>query len=109
MATIVSGQLSTDFIAGNTVDNYILKLNDRILIKDQSNQVENGIYIITSDAPVRTLDLLVGTTASGVFVFVKSGVINASLGWICNSQDTIVGTDPLNFTEFTGLSQTSKM
>jgi len=107
VATITSGNLDIDFSAGNSIDNYILVLNNRILIKDQSNAIENGIYKITNDRPVRTDDLISGTGASGIFVFIKSGSINNSLGWICNSQTPldIVDTHPLTFTEFTGLGQ----
>jgi hypothetical protein len=105
-ATVSPGDL-TDFVIGNTIDNYTLILNDRILIKNQTNAIENGIYKITNGLPVRTDDLQTGTNASGVFVFIKSGDINSSLGWICNSQspNDIVGTNVLSFTEFTGLGQ----
>lgn len=105
VATTQDEDLDTGFAAGNLVDNYILKLNDRILLKDQQNSVENGIYIITVDIPIRSVDLGLGASASGIFVFVKSGATNGALGWICNTQSSTdtVGDDPLNFTEFTGL------
>lgn len=107
VATVISGDLNIDFNAGNNIDNYTLVLNNRILIKNQSNAVENGIYKITNSRPIRTDDLISGTNASGIFVFIKSGTINNSLGWICNSQTPldIVDTHSLSFTEFTGLGQ----
>lgn len=107
VATTTDGNLSTYFIAGNSVDNYTLQLNDRILIKDQINSIENGIYKITNGTPLRTDDLSLSSSASGIFVFVKSGDINNSLGWICNTNapNDIIGTNSISFTEFTGLGQ----
>jgi hypothetical protein len=107
VGTINSGDLNIDFFAGNSIDNYILLLGNRILIKDQVNPVENGIYKITDGVPIRTNDLSSGVSASGIFVFIKSGNINNSLGWICNSQspNDIVDVNTLSFTEFTGLGQ----
>lgn len=107
VATVSPQNLSTDFVSGNVIDNYTLVLGDRILIKDQLDQLENGIYIITNSTPTRTIDLDTDYQATGIFVFVENGNVNSSLGWICNSPATFdtVGTDPLNFTQFTGLGQ----
>lgn len=106
VATFTSGTLSSSFEPGSNIDNYILQLGDRILIKNQQNGVENGIYVVqTSGAPLRSLDLQLGSAASGIFVFVQLGDVNSSLGWICNNtpDNDIVGTNSLNFTQFTGL------
>jgi hypothetical protein len=107
VATISPQNLSTDFVSGNAIDNYTLVLGDRILIKDQLDPLENGIYTITNSTPTRVIDLDTGYQATGIFVFVENGNVNSSLGWICNSPTTFdtVGTDPLNFTQFTGLGQ----
>ncbi len=104
VATITNGNLATDFVTGSTIDNYVLSLGDRILLKNQTSSIENGIYIVTNSTPTRTTDLPDGDYAAGSFVFVKYGDINSALGWICNSPATsIVGTDPISFTEFTGV------
>jgi hypothetical protein len=107
VATTTLQTLSADFAAGNVIDSYTLVINDRILIKNQTNQIENGIYKITNTTPTRTLDFQSGNNAAGIFVFVKYGSINASLGFICNSvaPNDIIDTNSLNFTQFTGLGQ----
>jgi hypothetical protein len=99
--------LNSSLIAGGMIDNVTLAVDDRILVKNQANPIENGIYIVTNSTPVRSSDLVVGNKAAGIFTFVKAGDINASLGWICNSplNQDIVGTHDLNFTQFTGLGQ----
>ncbi len=107
VATLTNININAILIIGGIVDNQTLVLNDRVLVKNQSNAIENGIYVVTNTTPVRSDDLKIGDNASGTFTFVKTGDINASLGWICNSpigQD-IVGTNNINFTQFTGLGQ----
>jgi hypothetical protein len=106
-ATTSDININSELIVGGTIDTVTLVLGDRILVKDQGNPIENGIYIVTNDVPIRSSDLIIDNKASGIFTFVKVGDINASLGWICNSpidQDT-VGTHDINFTQFTGLGQ----
>jgi len=107
VATIISLDLNTDFYVGATIDSYILTSGDRILIKNQDDPIENGIYTINSSgSPTRTVDFKVGDSVSGTFVFVEQGYNNNSTGWICNSisgSDT-VGTDSIYFTQFTGIS-----
>lgn len=107
VTTTTAGNLSTDFVAGSIVDSYTLILDDRILIKDQIDPIENGIYIVTNITPTRPVDFNTGMSASGTFTFVQEGLVNKSLGWICNSLpgSDIIDTDPLNFTQFTGLGQ----
>ena len=106
-ATIHPQNLVTDFIPGNDIDGYTLELGDRILLLNQNNGIENGIYIVTNGPPIRPDDFQSGIEASGDFVFVKQGTINASLGFICNSisPNDIIDSNVLNFTEFTGLGQ----
>ena len=108
VATISPLNFSTDFVTGNTIDNYVLTLGNRILIKNQANAMENGIYTINnSGAPTRTIDANIGTNAVGIFVFVEKGNTNSNTGWICNSPIgmDVIGTHNINFTQFTGLGQ----
>jgi hypothetical protein len=107
VATRENLNLFGDFAAGNIIDNYLLQIGDRILIKTQVDQTENGIYIITSGTPSRADDLSNGTSAAGTYCFVQTGDSYAGLGFICNVIPgiDIVGTDPLNYTEFTGVTK----
>ncbi len=105
-ATTVNINL-VDLISGYTIDGFVLSNNDRILVKNQTNSVENGIYVVTSSGGIRSNDFNTGVSAAGFFCFVKEGSINKNLGWICNSSVTndVVDTDNLTFTQFTGLGQ----
>lgn len=106
-ATTQSQNLTSDFTPGLTIDGNTLNLNDRILLLYQTNLIENGLWIVTNGTPIRPLDFQPGTKVSGDFVFVKQGIINGSLGFICNtiSPNDQVDLNGLNFTEFTGLGQ----
>ena len=61
VATTVNGTLGTSFANSQTIDNITLATGNRILIKDQTDQKENGIYVVqTSGAPVRADDFAAG-------------------------------------------------
>ena len=107
VATVSPITLNTDLVVGNTIDNYVLIEGDRVLVKDQTNAIENGIYNVTSSTPERSVDFSLNAHVSGVFVYIQSGSINKSLGFICNSlpgQD-VVGVNELTFTQFAGISE----
>ena len=106
VASIVSGNLASDFENGDTVDGITLASGDRILIKDQASASENGIYIVeASGAPTRATDFEVGVAVASYAVFVEEGTSNADEGFVCtnDSGSDVVGTDALVFTQFTGL------
>ena len=101
-ATTGPGVSGTSFKAGETIDGVTLATNDRILIKDQTHAVENGIYTVTSGAPTRASDLAPGEDASGAFTFVQQGLTNADIGFVCTNDEgsAQVGSDSLSFTQF---------
>ena len=106
--TTANGTLSSAFANGSTIDGVSLSTNDRILIKDQSTQTENGIYKVNaSGAPTRVDDLANGADAAGAFVFVEQGTVNAENGFVCTSNkgSAVVGTNNLVFSQFSGAGQ----
>ncbi len=106
--TTANGTLASAFANGSTIDGVSLSTNDRILIKDQSTQTENGIYKVNSSgAPTRVDDLDTGADAAGAFVFVEQGTVNAENGFVCTSNkgSAVVGTNNLVFSQFSGAGQ----
>jgi len=98
-ATTANGTLATAFENGDTVDGIVLATGNRILIKNQSSQAENGIYTVNaSGAPTRATDFDSWTEIVGAFVSVESGTVNAGTQWLCNvvSGGTL-GTTAINF------------
>lgn len=104
IGTIVAGTLGTSFAAGQTVDGKVLVLGDRILIKNQVDPIENGIYDVTAGAPTRSSDFDGDITegVAGAFTFIEEGS-QADTGWVVTSDGhPIPGVDPINWTQFSG-------
>lgn len=120
VATTANGTFSTAFQNGATVDGITLVTGNRILIKDQTSQDQNGIYTVNaSGAPTRATDADSWDELVSAFCFIEAGSTNADTGWVCtiNTGGTI-GVDNIAFTQFTssgsgisslnGLSATSQ-
>ena len=45
-ATTLPGNINIDYANGSTIDGVTLATGDRILIKNQTVQTENGVYIV---------------------------------------------------------------
>ena len=90
-----------------TVDGVSMLADDRILVKDQSSGVENGIYIVAAGSWSRASDFAAGDDEAGAFCFVEQGTVNADNGFVCtnNKGSAVVGTDALSFTQFSGAGQ----
>src|SRR6056300_791745 len=91
----------------STLDGYTLVDGDRILIKDESTQAHNGIYIRTSSTVfTRATDFdTTAEVASGDFLFVENGTANGSNGYVQTETTTAIGTSPIVFEQFSGAGQ----
>jgi hypothetical protein len=89
----IDGVSSATFTSGTT----------RILVKDQSAQAENGIYVWngTGSAMTRASDADTWEELVGAFTFVEEGTANADSGWVCtaNAGGTL-GTTAVTWTKF---------
>ena len=102
VATTANGALATAFEAGDTIDGYVLVAGDRILIKNQTDPIENGIYVVqATGAPVRATDAdTAAELEDGAAVYVLNGTIGAASGWLMSSISPIPGTDPITWAQF---------
>lgn len=99
-ATTVSGTLSNDFEAGDSIDGVTLVADDRILIKDQASGSENGIYIVqASGAPIRSADFgPEAQVSTGAAVIVEQGTTNSAALFVLTTTGSItIDTTPLSF------------
>ncbi len=101
----VQGEISiaTGLENGDTAGGVTLVTGDRVLVKDQSNAAENGIYVVqASGQALRATDFDTATEVdSGDFIFVSAGTY-ANTGWVQTLKPATIGTDPLQFTQFSG-------
>jgi hypothetical protein len=98
--------------AFSTLDGESVVVGQRVLIKNQTDSKQNGIYTLTTvgsgSAPwvlTRATDAdnnPAGEMKAGDFVFVQNGTINASIGYINNStaNPIVIGTSNITYTEF---------
>lgn len=112
LATSTAGTLATSFANGQTVDGVVLATNDRILIKNQASQAENGIYVVNaSGVPTRATDMDAWTEVPGAFVAVEEGTTNVDTIWLCTSnRGGTLGSTAITFQQIpttAGLSNTN--
>ena len=79
-------------------------VSTRLLIKNQANAVLNGVYNYSSSS---LLTRSVGEDTNGElnggdFLFVLSGSTQADTGWVQTTDNVVVGTTNVVFTQFTG-------
>ena len=89
-----------------TIDGVSVQSGDRVLVKDQTDASENGIYVAAAGAWARAEDAdgnPNGEVTSGMFTFVEEGTVNQSTGYVLVTPDPIVvDTTELTFTQFSG-------
>lgn len=87
-----------------TINGVPLNAGDRVLVKDQLNWAENGIYVVATGlggAWVRAADAdAASEMRAGSHVFIREGTLGGQ-GWALAKDAVQVGTTPLNFTPFT--------
>ena len=82
-----------------TVDGISLSLGDRVLVKDQLEPIENGIYEVDEGEWRRSDDAQIFVNES--YVFVEEGIANIASGWcVFSSRPAVAGTDPIRFVRF---------
>jgi len=87
------------------LDGYTLLNGDRVLVKNESAQANNGIYTWATGGTVLTRATDFDTAAemaSGDFTFVANGTLYANTGWVQTDPVTTVGSSPVNWVQFSG-------
>ena len=88
-----------------TIDGVTLVSGNRVLVKNQTNTPDNGIYIAVSGAWSRSSDMSTYSQFPGAFCFVETGTTLADTGWVCTTDPGgTLGVTPITFVQFTGLS-----
>ncbi|CAM5999025.1 unnamed protein product [Sphagnum balticum] len=93
------------------VDGYTANLNDRILIKDQASQFQNGIYTVTDVGSAITNWVLTrATDYDSITEIIPASATSVSFGTINAGKSfqevdivMVIGTDPIAFAPFIGV------
>jgi phage-related tail fiber protein len=92
-----------------TIDGVSLVAGDRVLVKDQTNAPDNGIYVVSSGAWTRATDADANEkVTSGMYTFISEGTANHGNGWVLITPNPItLGTTALSFTQFNSTNSNS--
>jgi hypothetical protein len=103
-ATTANVTLASAIENGDTLDGVTLATGNRVLVKNQTDKTENGIYVVkASGAPDRADDYnTAGEVDAGDFIFVEAGTANGKTGYVQTNVITTVGSDNIEFTQFSG-------
>jgi hypothetical protein len=89
-----------------TVDGVTLVATNRVLVKDQTTQSQNGIYEASAGAWTRTTDGDTWNELRSAYVFITEGTVNSQIGFVSNIPAAgTLGTDPVTFVQFSSASQ----
>ena len=95
--------------AGTTaIGSYTPIVGDRILVMDQTDQTQNGIYVVGATAWTRSTDAATGAELrGGTFVFVEAGAY-ADTGFVLITNDPVtVGTSTIVWSQYSSTGTVS--
>ncbi len=89
------------------IDGVAISAGQRILVKDQTDATQNGIYVSAAGAWARASDADSSAKVTpGIFFMVEEGATNADSAWVLVNDGAItLGTTQLNFVRFNGTGQ----
>ena len=111
-----NGTLTGNANGALSVDGVAVAVDDRILIKDQADAKQNGIYKVTATGSGSAVFVLTRTPdadtavelTGGTFFFAEAGSANADNGYVSTHNGTpTFGTTDLTFSQFSGAGQIS--
>ena len=97
-------------------DGVTLVAGDRLLVKDQADATQNGIYTVTTVGDASNPFVLTrasdfddspdGEVSGGAFTFIEEGTSLADSGWVVTTNgDITIGTTDIDFAQFSGAGQ----
>ena len=99
-----------------SIDGVTPSASDRVLLKNQTDATENGLYLVTTVGDGSTAYVLTRTPdadaaaeiTGGAFVFVEQGTANADNGYVFTHNGTpTLGTTDITVEQFSGAGQIS--
>ena len=87
------------------VDGVTLVTGNTVLLKNQTDGSQNGIWYVNDTTWTRDESMIEGSNAAGAAVFVNEGTTNGDTIWVCTDDEgnAVVGTDALTFATITSV------
>ena len=111
-----AGTITASSNGAISIDGVTLSVDDRVLVKDQTTQTQNGFYKVTTTGSGSAAFVLTRTPdadaaselTGGAFTFVEEGTANADNGYVLTTNGTpTLGTTNITFEQFSGAGQIS--
>lgn len=104
--SVIAGTTTNITLSGaQTIDGVAVVAGQRVLVKNQTDNTENGIYVVAAGTWARATDMDSTTPVNeinGAAVFVEQGTLNADTAWVQIDDVQVLGTDPVQFVQFAG-------
>ena len=103
-ASVVAATSGNITLSGaQTIDGVSVVAGDRVLVKAQTAQADNGIYVVSNTSWTRSADANTWAELISAYTFVEQGSTYADTGWVCtvNAGGTL-GTTPVTWSQFSG-------
>lgn len=103
------GSLTAPSNGVGVIDSVTLVVADRIVIKDQTTLLQNGVYVVQDIGSAGTPYILersadfepaVDPISKDTFILVTNGTVNAATSWILGAVVTTVGTNDVTWNAF---------
>jgi hypothetical protein len=103
-ASVLAATTANITLSGaQTIDNVSVVAGDRVLVKNQTAQADNGIYVAASGAWARSADANTWDELVSAYTFVEEGTANADTGYVCTiNKGGTLGTTPITWSQFSG-------
>lgn len=86
-----------------TIDDVAVVAGNRVLVKNQSDQTENGLYVAAAGAWARSTDADTGTELLAGTVYVRAGgTTNGGTQWANNNTAITIGVTNITFAQIAG-------
>ena len=96
--TVANITIATALNDADTLDGVTLATDDRVLVKNQTSQSENGIYIV-GVSPARAADMDASAEFNSATVRVSQGTVNANTNWAQTTYNPTVDSSNIVFTD----------
>jgi hypothetical protein len=89
-----------------TIDGVAVIAGDRVLVKNQGTDSQNGIYVVSASSWARSTDADTWTELVAAFTFVEQGTANANNGYTCTvTAGGTLGSTSVPWVQFSGAGQ----
>jgi len=96
LATTANVTIATALAVGQTLDGVVITPGIRVLVKNQTDKKQNGIYVVLPTEIIRASDFDTGAEIAGAFIPVLAGTANAMKLFQCTSISATIGTSDID-------------